>query len=107
MTDTRVVITTVALHDRAKTIAQTLVEEKLAACVNISAPVESVYWWEGKVDHSLEYVLMMKTTASRVDALRERLVELHPYEVPEFVVLPIEGGSEAYLKWIRESTAAR
>lgn len=103
MTDARIVLTTVALHETAMTMARTLVEEKLAACVNVAPAVESIYWWQGKIDHSLEYVLMIKTAAGKVDAVRERLLALHPYEVPEFVVLLIESGSEPYLAWIRDS----
>jgi periplasmic divalent cation tolerance protein len=103
MTDARVVLTTVALHETAITMARTLVEERLAACVNVSPGVESIYWWQGKIEQSLEYVLMIKTTAGKIGALRERVMKLHPYEVPEFVVLPIESGSEAYLNWISES----
>lgn len=105
MTDARIVLTTVALHETAIAMARTLVEEHLAACVNVSIGVESIYWWQGKIEQTLEYVLMIKTTAGKIDALRERVMKLHPYEVPEFVVLPIESGSEAYLKWIGESLA--
>lgn len=105
MTEARVVLTTVALHETAITLAHALVEEHLVACVNVLPGVESVYWWEGKMEQSLEYTLVMKTTGDKVDALRERLHQLHPYEVPEFVVLPVEGGSDAYLAWIRESVA--
>ncbi|ABF40751.1 CutA1 divalent ion tolerance protein [Candidatus Koribacter versatilis Ellin345] len=105
MTDARIILTTVAVHETAMSIAQTLVQEKLAACVNVAPAVESIYWWQGKMDHSLEYVLTIKTAAGKVDALRERLLKLHPYEVPEFVVLAVESGSEAYLGWIRESVS--
>lgn len=105
MTDARIILTTVALHETAITIARTLVQERLAACVNVATAVESIYWWQGKPEQSLEYVLMMKTTEAKVDALRQRLLALHPYEVPEFVVLPVESGSENYLSWIRESVA--
>ena len=105
MTDARIILTTVAIHETAMTIARTLVQERLVACVNVATAVESIYWWQGKLEQSLEYVLMMKTTAARIDPLRERLLALHPYEVPEFVVLPVESGSEAYLSWIRENVA--
>jgi len=105
MTDARIALTTVALHESALTIARTLVNEHLTACVNITSAVESIYFWEGKVEQALEYVLIMKTTADKVDALRERLMKLHAYEVPEFVVLPVESGSEAYLNWIRKSVS--
>ncbi len=105
MTDARIVLTTVALHELAISLAHTLVEERLAACVNVSPAVESIYRWQGKVEQSMEYVLMIKTSAAAVEALRERLLGLHPYEVPEFVVLAIEDGGEAYLGWIRQSVA--
>jgi periplasmic divalent cation tolerance protein len=81
------------------------VQERLAAGVNVSPGVESIYWWQEKLEQTLEYVLMIKTTAGKIDALRERMMKLHPYELPEFVILPIEGGSEAYLQWIGESVA--
>ena len=103
MTDARIVLSTVALHETGLTIARTVVAEKLAACVNITSAVESIYFWEGKVEQALEYLLIMKTTAEKVEALRARVLELHPYDVPEFVVLPVEAGSEAYLKWIESS----
>ncbi len=103
MTDARIILTTVALHETAIKIARTLVEERLAACVNVAPSVESFYWWEGKLDHSFEYVLMIKTTAEKVETLQQRLRALHPYELPEFVVLPVESGSDAYLGWVRES----
>jgi periplasmic divalent cation tolerance protein len=105
MTDARIVLTTVALHETAIAMARTLVQERLAAGVNVSPGVESIYWWQEKLEQTLEYVLMIKTTAGKIDALRERMMKLHPYELPEFVILPIEGGSEAYLQWIGESVA--
>jgi periplasmic divalent cation tolerance protein len=106
MTNARIVLTTVALHERGLHIARTLVTEHLAACVNITPAVESIYFWEGKVEQALEYVLIMKTTAEKIDALRERLLQLHAYDTPEFLVLPVESGSEAYLNWIRQSVSA-
>jgi periplasmic divalent cation tolerance protein len=99
----RIAMTTVPQRDTALTIARTLVEERLVACVNISSAVESIYWWQGKIEQSTEYVLMMKTTAGQLNLLRDRLLALHPYDVPEFVVLPVESGSEAYLAWITET----
>jgi len=105
MTEAKIILTTVALHEMAISIARTLVSERLAACVNITGAVESIYHWEGKLEQALEYVLIMKTTADKVEALRERLMQLHRYEIPEFLVLPVETGSEAYLKWIRESVS--
>jgi periplasmic divalent cation tolerance protein len=107
MTAARLAITTVAQRDTAMSIARTLVEERLVACVNISSAVESIYWWEGKLEQSAEYVLLMKTTTDRVDTLKSRLLTLHPYDVPEFVILPIESGSEAYLAWITDSVGPK
>lgn len=105
MTDARIALTTVALHERGLHIARTLVAEHLVACVNITPAVESIYFWEGKVEQALEYVLIMKTMADKVDALRERLLKLHAYDVPEFVVLPVESGADAYLNWIKATVS--
>ena len=86
-------------------MASILVTERLAACVNVMPEMESFYRWKGQVETDHERQLVMKTTAGRVAALRARVHDLHDYEVPEFIVIPIVGGSEAYLNWIRESTA--
>jgi periplasmic divalent cation tolerance protein len=89
----------------ASALARALVEERLAACVNLLPPMESVFRWDGKVDRESERQLLIKTTRDRVAALWERIRELHPYDVPEFIVLPIVDGNAAYLKWIAESTS--
>jgi periplasmic divalent cation tolerance protein len=73
--------------------------------VNVLPEMTSIYRWEGKVEKAAERQVIVKTTAARVDDLRERIRQLHSYDVPEFVVLPILSGSEAYLKWVRDSTA--
>jgi periplasmic divalent cation tolerance protein len=88
-------------------LARMLVEERLAACVNILPAMISVYRWKDGIEQEPEHQLVMKTTRTRVPALWERLRQLHPYDVPEFVVIPIVDGNEAYLKWIGESTAGR
>ena len=80
--------------------AREMVEERLAACVNVLPEMTSVYRWEGRTEQSAERQVLMKTTRSRVDALRDRLHTLHPYEVPEFLVVPIADGSDAYLTWL-------
>ena len=98
------VLTTLPADADAAGFARTLVEERLAACVNLFAPMESVYRWEGELQLEAERQILMKTTRDRVVALWERLRELHPYDVPEFVVLPIVDGNDAYLRWIGEST---
>ncbi|MCU0255296.1 MAG: divalent-cation tolerance protein CutA [Vicinamibacterales bacterium] len=84
--------------------ARTLVEERLAACVNVLADVQSLYRWEGAVQQDAERQLLVKTTADRLDALEARVAALHPYEVPEFLVVPIGGGSDRYLEWLRTQT---
>jgi periplasmic divalent cation tolerance protein len=88
-------------------LARALVEERLAACVNVLPEMRSYYRWEGAVQEDAERQLLLKTTADRVDALRERLHALHPYDVPEFLVLPIGDGSTGYLAWLFESVASR
>jgi periplasmic divalent cation tolerance protein len=84
-------------------LARTLVDERLVACVNVLPPMQSVYRWEGQREEAAERQLVMKTTADRVEALQARLVELHPYDVPELLVLPIADGAEPYLRWVHES----
>jgi periplasmic divalent cation tolerance protein len=100
-----VVLTTIGNGADAQTLAAILVTERLAACVNVLAEMDSTYRWKDEVQSERERQMVIKTTAARVAALEARLHELHPYEVPEFVVLPVEGGSPKYLQWIRESTA--
>jgi len=79
--------------------------DRLAACVNLLSPMTSIYRWDGQVERETERQIIMKTTAAQLPALWDRLRGLHPYDVPEFVVLPVVDGSDAYLKWIGESTA--
>jgi periplasmic divalent cation tolerance protein len=98
------VCTTVQSQQDAARIASALVNERLAACVNVSAEMESTYRWQGAVDSQRERQLIIKTTEDRLTLLRARLHELHPYELPEFITVEITGGSENYLRWIREST---
>jgi periplasmic divalent cation tolerance protein len=100
-----VVLTTVGSGTDAPAIASILVHERLAACVNVLGGMESTYRWNGRVEAERERQMIIKTTADRVPALQARIGELHPYELPEFIVLPVVGGSERYLFWIRESTA--
>ena len=100
-----IVLTTVASGTDAIGLARTLVEERLAACVNILPPMTSVYRWQGRIEEEQEQQMLIKTTAERLPALEERLRQLHPYEVPEFLVLRVAGGSDAYLTWVGENTA--
>ena len=98
------ILTTLPAGADAAAFAAALVEERLAACVNVLPEMESIYRWEGAVQRDRERQLIVKTSRDRVDALRQRVRELHPYDVPEFIVLPIVDGSDAYLRWIGDST---
>lgn len=97
-------LTTVAAGGKGSALARTLVDERLAACVNVLPPMTSVYRWRGAVEVDSEQQLVIKTTASLVAALEARIRELHPYELPEFVVLTAEAGA-AYATWVGESVA--
>lgn len=101
----RIAFATAPDADVAARIARTLVEERLVACANLVANVRSIYRWQGRVEDESEVMLVLKTQADRVDALAERLRALHPYDVPEFVVLPVAGGLAPYLDWVRAETA--
>lgn len=103
MTNKRLVLTTTASLEEGKKIARELVDRRLAACVNILPKIESIYRWEDKVEQAQEYLLLIKTTAESFPAVRDALQQLHSYEVPECIALPVEEGSEAYLKWIDAS----
>lgn len=99
------VLTTTGLGFDARALARELVEARLAACVNIVPRIDSIYRWQGRVEEDGEQLLLIKTSAARVGALREELLRRHPYEVPEFVVLPIGETSDAYGAWLLESVA--
>ena len=98
------VLTTLPADADGGAFAQALVEDHLAACVNLLPPMESVFRWEGRIDRDTERQMLIKTSRERVAALWERVRALHPYDVPEFIVLPIVDGNAAYLKWLAEST---
>jgi periplasmic divalent cation tolerance protein len=101
----RLVLVTCANHIQAKLIARSVVEKRLAACVNIlRSPVESHYRWNGKVEKARELLLLIKTTSRRLGGLEREVKRLHSYEVPEFFALPIVAGSKAYLDWLDENT---
>ena len=104
MTDYVLVLTTLPSEGDAEKFAAQLVEERLAACVNILPPMRSVYRWKNAVERADERQLVIKTTRARVTALESRLRKLHPYDVPEFVVLPIDSGSADYLSWLSDNT---
>jgi periplasmic divalent cation tolerance protein len=101
----RLVLITCANHIQAKLIARSVVEKRLAACVNIlRLPVESHYRWQGKVEKARELLLLIKTTARKLGGLEREVKRLHSYEVPEFIALSIVAGSKAYLDWLDENT---
>jgi periplasmic divalent cation tolerance protein len=97
----RIVLTTVASHDEAARLGRTLVEERLAACATLLPAAQSIYRWEGQIESSAETILLLKTTSDRLSALESRLLELHSYQTPEFLVLEIESGNHLYLAWLR------
>jgi len=102
MTNKIVVLSTCGSEAEAESLARALVEERLAACVNVVRGVRSVYRWQGAVEAADEVLLVIKSTADRFPDLREKLQKLHSYEVPEVVAIPVADGTESYLRWIDE-----
>ncbi len=99
------VMTTTGTKEQAREIARRLVEEKLAACVQILDGIESTYLWKGKVETSGEFMCFIKTREDLYPQVEEAIKKIHSYETPEIIALPITGGSKDYLKWLTESTA--
>jgi len=104
MTDALLVFTTLPNADKAAEIARALVEERLAACANLLPAVRSIYRWEGKIRDENEVLVLFKTRAENVERLKARILELHPYEVPEILAVPVESGYQAYLDWLSAQT---
>lgn len=100
-----VAITTFEDRDLAGQFGATLVELQLVACVNLVSGIESIYRWKGKVERGTEVLLVMKTTRARLDELAAHIREHHPYDEPEFLILPVEAGLAGYLDWVRDSVA--
>jgi periplasmic divalent cation tolerance protein len=103
MTETVVVLVTAPSAEKAAEIARAVVLEKLAACGNVIPGIRSIYAWEGKIHDEAEALLVLKVPRKRFQELCDRIVALHPYEVPEVIGLPIEGGNERYIDWIIQS----
>lgn len=104
MSEYRIVFCTIDSLTNAKNLAHNLVEDKLAACVNIISGVTSVYEWQGEVSEDSEYLLIIKTKLDLYEKLEQKIKELHPYEVPEIICLKIEEASQSYLDWIDKNT---
>ncbi|MFE4172598.1 divalent-cation tolerance protein CutA [Streptomyces sp. NPDC056909] len=100
------VLTTIDSAARAEEIARGVIEARLAACAQISAPVASVYRWKGEVEIAEEWQILFKTTASRYDALEAHLKDVHDYDTPEIIATPVVRGSAEYLTWVSEETVA-
>lgn len=103
--DDLVVVYVTAPEEAAGRLARGLIDRKLAGCVNVLPAVRSVYRWKGAVEEGTESLLIIKTTKERLPALAEGVKDLHPYEVPEIIALPITAGSDAYCAWLRENVA--
>jgi len=104
MTDLIIILTTMPDDERADTLARTLVDEGLAACLNVHGSMTSTYRWKGAVERETERQVVIKSTRARLEALEARVRALHPYELPEFVVLSAEA-SEAYAAWVNDTTS--
>ena len=100
MTDKIVVLSTCDSEEAASALARTLVEQRLAACVNIVPGARSIYHWQGKLEDSAEWVLIIKSRRDLFERLREAIAKTHSYEVPEIIALPVVDGSEPYLAWL-------
>lgn len=112
MPEALVVFVTCPNRRHAQRLANTLIQQRLAACINILPVVQSLFWWQGRVDRARETLLIIKTSARRFEALRRSVCALHPYDVPEVIAIPIRKAHGPYLRWIhaclrRPSASAR
>ena len=105
MAEYLLVLTTVSEEAVASRIARQLVEERLAACVTVSSPCQSFYWWEGDISEEREWMLFIKTKGSLYPELEKRLQEIHPYSVPEVLAFSVAVGAEKYLRWLDQETS--
>ncbi len=102
--DIVIALTTVPSAELGESIARALVDERLAACVNVLPAMTSIYRWQSVVERETEHQLIIKTTRDRLARVHERIAALHSYELPEFLVVSVMGGSDLYFRWIRENT---
>jgi periplasmic divalent cation tolerance protein len=98
-----VAITTLATEEEAVSLARSVVERRLVACANVLSGMRSLYRWQGAIQEEREHLVLLKTRADRFDDLAKAFDELHPYDVPELIALPVARGTDAYLGWIRDS----
>ncbi|MBN1172231.1 MAG: divalent-cation tolerance protein CutA [Micromonosporaceae bacterium] len=101
------VSTTTDTREAASALAESAVQARLAACAQVLGPITSTYWWEGKIEQAEEFLVLLKTTAERAEALQAHLIAEHSYDVPEVIRTPITGGNPAYLSWVEAETQAR
>jgi periplasmic divalent cation tolerance protein len=104
MTDALLVFTTLPSADKAAELAKLVVEERLAACANLLPAIRSIYRWQGKLQDENEVLLLLKTRAEHLERLKLRILELHPYELPEVLAVPVEAGYQPYLEWLAGET---
>lgn len=102
----RIVLTTESTLEEANKLGRALVEERLVACATLMPVVQSIYHWNDQIQSAPETMVMLKTTADKLDALEARLRQLHTYRVPEFLVLPVEYGSKSYLEWLGQAVSS-
>ena len=103
MENIRVVLVSIP-RDEANKLAKSLVENHLAACINVVPKIESYFWWDNKLEHDEEALLIIKTTQQRFDELRAWVVENHPYDLPEIISLPLSDGLSDYIEWVKKET---
>jgi periplasmic divalent cation tolerance protein len=102
MTDVVMIFCSCGTHDEALAIGRSLIEARLAACVNVLPSIHSIYRWQGNVETAQEVLLVIKTTQERSSAVRDRITQLHTYDTPEIIAVPITEGSDKYLAWLRD-----
>jgi periplasmic divalent cation tolerance protein len=107
MTEYIVIFVTVGSQDEAERIAEALVAEHLAACVNVVGPLRSIYWWEGRLQRDQELLLLIKTRAALFAGVEQRVKQLHSYQTPEVIAVPIAAGSAEYLRWLGAGFSAK
>ncbi len=107
MSDFIQVFTTAGSREEARTIASAIVEQRLAACVQVIGPIHSTYWWQGQMEMGEEYLCLMKTSRSVYASLETAIKEVHSYETPEILAMPVVEGNEDYLGWLRGELRGR